>query len=66
MNSGMLYTVFWRTLNILIFLELLAKWDFVELPSQFLKLLLRTRILLKTFAKHYQTGEVLPDEKFRK
>ena len=36
---------------------------FCRIAFQFFrKLLLRTRIL-KTFAKHYQTGEVLPDEK---
>ena len=43
-----------------------VKWDFVELPSQFLENYCYEPEFLKTFAKNYQTGEVLPDEKIQK
>ena len=43
-----------------------VKWDFVELPSQFLENYCYEPEFLKTFAKHYQTSEVLPDEKIQK
>lgn len=43
-----------------------VKWDFVELPSQFLENYCYEPEFLKTFAKHYQTGEVLLDEKIQK
>ena len=43
-----------------------VKWDFVELPSQFLENYCYEPEFLKTFAKHYQTGEVLLDEKIKK
>lgn len=37
-------------------------WDIVEFPSQFLEYFSYDRDILKLFAKHYQTGEVLDDE----
>jgi oligopeptidase A len=37
-------------------------WDTVEFPSQFLEYFSYDRDILKLFAKHYQTGEVLDDE----
>ena len=40
--------------------------DFIEVPSQMLEEFFRDEKLLQTFAKHYETGEVLPSETIRK
>lgn len=40
--------------------------DFVEVPSQMLEEFFRDEKLLQAFARHYQTGEVLPAEIIRK
>ncbi|RUM46629.1 MAG: M3 family peptidase [Hydrogenothermus sp.] len=39
-----------------------VEWDAVEFPSQFLEKFAYEPSVLKTFAKHYQTGEPIPDE----
>jgi thimet oligopeptidase len=40
--------------------------DFIEVPSQTLEEFFRDEKLLQAFAKHYQTGEILPVELIRK
>jgi Zn-dependent oligopeptidase len=39
--------------------------DFIEVPSQMLEEFFRDEKLLQAFARHYQTGEVLPAEMIR-
>jgi thimet oligopeptidase len=42
------------------------EWDFVEAPSQMLEEFFHDKKLVDGFAKHYKTGEVLPDDLFNK
>lgn len=39
-----------------------VSWDFVELPSQFMENYAIEKDFLNTFARHYKTGEILPEK----
>jgi thimet oligopeptidase len=39
-----------------------TEWDFVEVPSQFWEELVWTPAAVKTFARHHETGEGIPDD----
>jgi len=43
-----------------------VEWDAVEFPSQFLENFAYEPKVLKMFAKHYKSGEVIPDEMIQK
>ncbi|PLX66262.1 MAG: peptidase M3 [Denitrovibrio sp.] len=39
-----------------------VEWDVIEFPSQFLELFAYNKDVLKMFAKHHETGELISDE----
>ncbi len=43
-----------------------VEWDAVEFPSQFLENFMYEKKVLELFARHYKTGELMPDEMMEK
>lgn len=43
-----------------------VEWDTIEFPSQFLELFAYNKEVLRMFARHHETGEILPDEMIEK
>lgn len=43
-----------------------VKWDFVELPSQLQENWAKQKEVLDTFARHYQNGDLLPEDLIKK
>ena len=43
-----------------------VEWDAVEFPSQFLENFAYEPLVLKQFASHHQTGEIIPDKMIKK
>jgi oligopeptidase A len=39
-----------------------TEWDVVEYPSQWLQEFANNKEVIKSFAKHYQSGEIIPDK----